>query len=415
MHFSKKIILSILAVAAFSGSYLSAAISATERDELIKKYAPLVKLDTEEKYYPSSVQFAIEKSDLKKNDQIIKKQGTFSISELGQYGQEYYLTGGVHEGMPKKGDYYDSPVYANFVETPGGAVIQYLFFYPYNGAFQAGEVLKGVPLLGDIASKVTEALDIGVHIGDWEHIDVHLARTPGGYALRDIYFARHSPENDGGFEAPGKYELAYGTHPIVYASKYGHASHPHHADYHKNRDKTSGNGPEWRTWSQPVYVGTKEQPTPGNEWLKFGGRWGASDHSPRNPVYQAWWRNSGFQQYPDESQKPLADIRVSTKSGGGRESELFSVGSVPTYIRKLVWNISDASGAAYSGPASPQQQITFTVFDEKNNKLFDITKDKEVTPYYGRKMYIGASAFDGRAWDATFYTVKVRGLHEAVL
>ena len=295
------------------------------------------------------------------------------------------------------------------METPAGAIIQYLFFSPFNGAFQAGQVLPHVPVFGDIASAFTNQFDIGIHIGDWEHIDVYIVKTPSGYAMNNIYFARHSPSSDGGFEAIGKYEVAYGSHPVVYCSKYGHASHPHHSDFHEDRDKTSPNGPEWWTWIQPVDVGTKDQPTPGNEWLQFGGLWGGSSDSPPGPAFQSWWRYSAFQPYPNETQAPLATIAVSSKSQATQEAAAFSVGSVPTFIRNLVWYISNPSGTAFANGQAPQ--ITFSVFDENNKKLFDIPGDQAVTAYYSGAMHIGSSAFDGHASDGTIYTVEVRGLN----
>ena len=221
-----------------------------KRLELVKRFAPLVKLDNDEKYLPSSVDWFAYRTQLRRKkegtDETLKQIGQIrSANELASYtSDQYYLDIqsddklGISSGKTKEGEqkpssarpYITTQSYANFVEKPdGGAVIQYLFFFPMNGVFQAGKLFKGDPFFGKIVSSATQTFDIGDHNGDWEHIDVHLEKRGNDYAIRDVYFARHRPSQDGSFDTP---EIEFGTHPVVYASKYGHAAHAHHSDAH---------------------------------------------------------------------------------------------------------------------------------------------------------------------------------------
>lgn len=67
-------------------------------------------------------------------------------------------------------------------------------------------------------------------------------------------------------------------------------------------DDYCGNGTEWRTWDSLEVLGDKANPRPGQEWLKFNGRWGELRGSiwgdivqgPTGPAFKDWWKENGF-------------------------------------------------------------------------------------------------------------------------
>lgn len=367
--------------------------SPAKRDELIKKYAPEVRFHKDEKYFPMSVTEFLPYVNLRtptKNVEI--KKGQITSSRFLGYDRDnyvdYYLgfaDKAMKNGVKKKDNMIHTRAYANFIPTDdGGAIIQYIFFYPFNGAFQMGDMGP----IDNLVNAVTSAADIGDHEADFEHINVRLNNA---LQIKDIYYARHKPSNDGGYAIP---EITEGSHPVVYASKYGHAAHPHHKDKQSNQDATSSNGPRWRTWEDIQYLGTKENPTPGNEWLKFRGHFGGTNggkDSPRSPAQQSWWRSNTYQVLGN-----LAKVTVAN----GKSSDFELKGYLPTYIRKLDWNITGIVPA----------NLTYDVLDTSNRVIFSGVKSpRSVTPLEKKKFRIGNVRVDGQPSNASF-TLEVNAL-----
>lgn len=398
-----------------------------QRDALIKKFAPEVRFHKDENYFPLNIDQYFPHVELKMRqegkDALILPRGKVTQQELARFSNDaaevYYL--GIANSDIKKGSPPDknNRVYArqsaNFVPRPGGAIIQYPFFYPFNGAFQAGHM----PLRIDrLVNLITESADIGDHEGDWEHITVLLSGTsPENLSIEDVYFARHRPSQDGGFDKP---ELVEGTHPVVYASKWGHASHPHHANVHEDKDATSPDGPRWQTWGDVVYVGSRYAPAPGNEWMRFAGHWGGSNSgqsSPRGPAYQPWWRTESFQLLPAYGSDPLARVIVrlvpnpdskNMRSKGTiiqSSPEFELIGYMPTYIRRLNWQIQFITAGV------APEAITYNIYDAKDNLVFaNLTGVNSVTSLKKGKYYVGNVRVKGRS-DVVF-ELSVRGLFD---
>lgn len=378
-----------------------------QRNAVIQKFAPEVRFHVNEKYFPMDVNEFLKFVDLRDNNaKVILPKGQVTGQKLAAYsGPQYagYFLGFADKSMkggvkPDQNKIVHSPMYANFTPLKDGAVIQYLFFMPFNGPFQIGEL----PLSFDkVINKVTKTGDIGDHEGDWEHISVFLKGTiPENLALQDVYFARHSPSKDGSFEKP---ELVEGTHPVVYSSKWGHASHAKHRDRQADQDATSANGPRWRGWENVQYVGTKENPTPGHEWLKFAGHFGGTDRgkdSPETPPMQAWWRSSAEQ----VRSEVLARVTVTQNPNNKKQSPEFEIKSTPTYIRKLNWSIVKVN----TPPGISPNDIAFSVYNSKGNLLFSNLKGPQATtPLKDKKMYIGSVIAPGRI--NVSFDVEVRG------
>lgn len=366
-------------------------ISPAQRDELIRKYAPEVRFHKDEKYFPMNVNEFLPYVDLRNPSKNVElKKGQVTSVALSGYSRpnyvDYYL--GFADKVMKGGVKKDSNnmihtrAYANFIPTGDGAVIQYIMYYPFNGVFQMGET----SFIDNIVNAVTSAADIGDHEADFEHINV---RLNSALQLVDVYYARHKPSADGGYAAP---EITEGTHPVVYASKYGHAAHPHHKDKQANQDATSSNGPRWRTWEDIQYLGTKDNPTPGNEWMKFVGHFGGTDggkSSPRGPAHQTWWRTAGYQAIGT-----LANVRVENNKSADFELS----GYLPTYIRKLDWNI-----ARVHTPGITPESIAFNVLDTSNNVVFPDVRGPRMATYLQKKKFrIGNVRVNGQPSNVSF-------------
>lgn len=377
-----------------------------QRANLITKFAPEVRFHNEEKYFPMDVNAFLPFVDLRDgNKNVIIPKGQVNGQKLASYSApanaDYYL-GFADKSMkggskPDQNKLVHAPVYANFIPLADGALIQYTFFYPFNGAFQIGELPAGADKIVNLFTKST---DIGDHEADWEHVNVILkGSSPDNVALQDVYFARHRPSQDGSYNKP---ELAEGTHPVVYASKWGHAAHHNHKDRHDDQDATSPNGPRWRTWEKAEYLGTKENPTAGHEWLKFTGHFGGTEggkSSPRSPASQGWWRTSADQLRSEIA----ARVTVTKDESKKKESPEFEVKDLPTYIRHLNWNISKINT-----PGIQAHEIKYSVYNTKGELLFaDLSGPRATTPLKDKKMYIGSVRVPGKS--NVSFELEVRG------
>ena len=160
--------------------------------------------------------------------------GQFRAFQIGQYLDP----GPLHSwlGDPGKLDpWYTAQIYfylgptvtfRNFpapktTPDPSGAEkfvpLEYWFYYPYNyfPLLTNSELMNEAPLAGD-------KLNVDLHQGDWEHIDVLLNATD--LTPKWIYMARHS--NEGQFIQWGSPSLALdGSHPLVQAAFGGHPTY----------------------------------------------------------------------------------------------------------------------------------------------------------------------------------------------
>jgi hypothetical protein len=126
-------------------------------------------------------------------------------------GQIYfYLAGRLDSGAwPKKAQ---NPL------VPSGLVgLEYWFYYPYNyypTVLQA-RLMEQTPL-------AAEGLNVDLHQGDWEHIDVLV--DPHTFKPKWLYMARHGFE--GQFIQWSSANIALeGTHPVVQAAYGGHPTY----------------------------------------------------------------------------------------------------------------------------------------------------------------------------------------------
>jgi hypothetical protein len=288
-------------------------ISDEVEDQLISKFAPIVKFHSDEQYLLANIPWYLNRVRMRYDvsfgfDAQLLDHGEINISNLtsqeckGQFsglsveGTNFFLEQTDTSG----GDDLDS----YRLSTRNGSEIaewvcyahvrpastsdnfemydiQYIFFYAYNG---------------DLLVSVAES----AHEADFEHITVRVKDDLSTidkifYAAHDIegrwYEYRSSPEADNG------YELSDDGRPIVYSSLNSHASYPWADIWDRDNlpdDITGEGGIVWDTVGKVINAGEKQYPMQNNDWIQYSGRWGEIGETgfttgPFGPAYQGWW------------------------------------------------------------------------------------------------------------------------------
>lgn len=303
-------------------------LDAQEVQKMIKDFAPLVYLKSTDDCRPSSVEYFMERAALySKEGQLISENPDAAL--LAQHeGDGAYLqkTSRLKQGAPIENNQAHAPVYVNFVpEAKDGkvdkAVIQYYFFYPYNGHTSA--VAHGL-------RKAGLPIPDGAHQGDWEHVNIHVCRgSDGAFEVDEAFYSAHRPKRHGEYAQADQMRFEEG-HPVVFAAQHGHASYPKEfKGPNRLLDSVDSKGPVWKTWEQPclMAMGDPKDPAPGAEWLNFNGHWGKG--GPRTPAFQGQWRK----EFEEEREVQTLEVDLKALQGGA-----FSlVDAIPTRVRQLRW------------------------------------------------------------------------------
>lgn len=129
------------------------------------------------------------------------------------------------------------------------------------------------------------------HEGDWEHITVSIDEKG---ALQKVWYAQHG----GGAEiALGDVIWVDQTHPTVFTADGSHASYVKAGKFTPFPgldDHTYDTGPVWDTRTQLVNVGEIDKPSAGQDFIRYGGRWGEigeldQTSGPLTPSVQDAW------------------------------------------------------------------------------------------------------------------------------
>jgi hypothetical protein len=202
----------------------------------------------------------------------------------------------------------------------GGTSIQYWFFYPYND-FIAGYN----------------------HEGDWEHITVHLDANQERHSV--TFAAHHSPKTYEAYQV-GWYNT---THPYVWVADGSHASYVFQGDCNAITAEGPGEScwlnpdQRWFTWAggkgydqglqggglvnvgEMPLAGTSRRPMPGQEWLRYSGRWGEvgleeanpdeNTSGPKGPGYQESWNERMVAGCGEASCTPVTAAYISHFTG----------------------------------------------------------------------------------------------------
>lgn len=263
--------------------------TATHKEDIFHKFAPLVYIHSEEEYGPMNPMEFIRNSELRYRTRAGKTQtvgrGNRNPKELakrlGIWGIPYVREGKATTANTRprgSGNWYDttrrwsrnwyiayrgnargnlsrtghgpisSPVYYDYDSKEQS--ITYWFFYA-----------RSVPNLNNIPDEQ------GAHQGDWERAVVYLHCTSKGIDLKSVKLHQHNGP-------PHEAQVAFsGDHPVVYSARGSHATYGQtsaalaaQGEELPDRDRTDLGRP-WYTWEalRPV----RAQP-----WYGFGGAWG---------------------------------------------------------------------------------------------------------------------------------------------
>ena len=256
-----------------------------EEQRLLETYAPQLYFHPQERYFPTTFQFALDHSLLERYNPgapPILVDATPTAGELAAFntpadpsanpGDIYYLNnteGGVADDSGILGAYtsgnYAATAYGHVVVEAGNTVVQYWFYYPFNPAAW------------------------NRHEGDWEMVEVLLS---GGAPVRVAYSQHHA-----GQQMPWADADLAGGHPKVYVALGSHASYakPFQGTLGIAGDRVSDGGKVWAPGSYAVAnLGEAGAPLAGMEWTGFAGRWGEftldgefrGDAGPPGPAFR---------------------------------------------------------------------------------------------------------------------------------
>jgi hypothetical protein len=183
-------------------------------NELIRRFAPVVKFHNKERYFPTNVETYLQFFDLAYADgpatHIMDHPTINDLHDDGRNGVMQQLLGPrplsngdtfenhIH-GLPlvtRRGVTYadHAPMYVHVIDYGPGQIvdIQYWMFYAFNGAqtFRTGlnAFLCRGPLHSGTDQRNFEWGEFATHFGDWEHVTVRLDATR---KLQGIYMAQH--------------------------------------------------------------------------------------------------------------------------------------------------------------------------------------------------------------------------------
>jgi len=154
-------------------------------EAIVKRYAPLVRLHQNERYFPCGIEYLLQNS-------VLRNEGDFERNDPTQADlQKYCETGYYVEvnssqygGMIENGK-VTAPIYYAIQEYADSIQISYLMLYAYQGAQTCRQLL-----FGNEFNFVANTL--GVHQGDLELVVVTLAPNgPGEYRVASVGYEAH--------------------------------------------------------------------------------------------------------------------------------------------------------------------------------------------------------------------------------
>jgi hypothetical protein len=250
----------------------------TATPHVVRRYAPLVWLNSNEKNFPTTGQSFINHSHLRWAKPLLPDDNvdsTVDASRLGVGSSNPYThdySGGAYKatdytrprgteadrkGLPTGYGFFldldndfrggmtststNNRVYTSaarvYYDYQAGKDITYWFFYAYNDGFGPQN-----------------------HEGDWERIEVHL--NARNRAVSTEYHQHAGSQTLSWADTPkvGR------THPVVFSAQGSHASYPTAGSHHFGTDHTN-RGKAWSTWDALIDVRTRP-------FYGFGGAWG---------------------------------------------------------------------------------------------------------------------------------------------
>lgn len=222
--------------------------ASAQYEQLIQTYAPVMKFNNGEIFYPTPVSYFIADSELKQtsNGALIDPNPTLeSIST--RYDDTYYLNDKLGWFEQIAADYKSKisslkpTIYAHVSQIGGYTAIQYWFFYAFNNG------------------------PLNNHQADWEQITVIVSGDTPQWATYS--------EHQGGSRAAWADVEKVGTHPVVYVGRGSHANYfrSYEGKFGPQNDDVGGAG--MTITSEQMDIVSLDSD---NSWTAYGGRWGES-------------------------------------------------------------------------------------------------------------------------------------------
>lgn len=223
--------------------------------EMLRKFAPLVRLHPDDDYRPASIDWYLERSHMMKALRRFTDKGEVDRRKIGDYKDPNWSIK-LADDDDRRGDLAAAMCYGHAIEHSRYMELQYWFFYPYNG-----------PMWG-----------FGTHEGDWEHISI---KVVDGKAVK-YFFATHT---DGDTHEPNEMLTDQG-HVVVFSAKHSHASYKSKGKQERKHlpDDHTDFGQAWETWRRLERIDRRLG------WIRYPGRWG----SIKGPAHQGAWRGDRF-------------------------------------------------------------------------------------------------------------------------
>lgn len=231
--------------------------------ELARRHFPIMRFDSDERCFPTSVRYHLDNSNLYLHrpvfeDELIE-ENPLSVSDIEDYDDSnehdvYYmnlLPSDVCAHYELNREYYGDVAYVHVTKGMYNGVtytsIQYWFYYAYN----------------DFYNK---------HEGDWEMIQVMLNENE---KPTHLVYARHYEWETRDWD--DEYISVEGNSPVVYIKKGAHASYftPGTKWHWGFRGSADGNGEKLTVEDMEiVLLDDSENRPPEQNWLDFAGCWG---------------------------------------------------------------------------------------------------------------------------------------------
>jgi hypothetical protein len=266
----------------------------------IKKYAPVVWLQSGEDYYPTRFSEYMTGPGTsiisRKTGATIVPKGQVTMEKIYEMYQnkdkEKYedmdlafatddciFFGSNPANFTDKNGNLNTPMYVITFEQNNKIYIQYLFFYGLNGPYDIG------PFKGNV-------MEIqNFHEADLEHMTMELNKETK--ALERIYYASHGRAEGFWLDAKNPDIQYEGTHPVVFVAHYGHGNYPKAGTYVRifglANDVTS-QGQKWVPTLMRIYKDSDERFDPKTMGLMyFPGVYGK--HGVGSMHGQSWFTN----------------------------------------------------------------------------------------------------------------------------
>ena len=257
---------------------------ATQLRAIIDKFAPRFYLQSDEKYFPSSIDWFFERSNLVHNkvviDTNVTSQKLYDFTQKNYPGktglENLYVVPKNKEVLKGQKDLKNVPIYAFVRETPEVYKIYYIVFFPFN-----------------LGKNVLFLQQAGDHDGDLEHITVEVSKK--NQQLVRVHYGAHGTK-DGRWvnaaDVPMENNkivgyIAYGGHGIYPAPGYAFRLAGLANDF---MDK----GIEWNPkvdiltlQGQPGFTAAKDG------WMYFAGRLG--DDGISSISDKGWFHNGDLE------------------------------------------------------------------------------------------------------------------------